>query len=100
MAWAIITIYTSKCAQVDPQQLPKTSTLYSRCKKCDIEKTLGRVGTTTIGSQKVKRSTRSLPILYRDRYVAGNNWRYPIVAEPTRKRRELHVHAIVAYPEQ
>src|SRR6218665_3001678 len=28
-----------------PQQLLKTSKLYSRCKKCDIEKTLG-VGTT------------------------------------------------------
>src|SRR6218665_841694 len=40
MAWAIITIYTSKCAQMYPQQLPKTSKLYSRCKKCDIEKTL------------------------------------------------------------
>jgi len=25
MAWAIITIYTSKCAQTDPQQLLKTS---------------------------------------------------------------------------
>jgi len=24
MAWDIITIYTSKCAQMDPQQLPKT----------------------------------------------------------------------------
>src|SRR6218665_856009 len=41
MAWATITIYTSKCAQMDPQQLPKTSKLYSKCKKCDIEKTLG-----------------------------------------------------------
>src|SRR6218665_3033839 len=40
MAWAIITIYTSICAQMDPQQLPKTSKLYSRCKKCDIENTL------------------------------------------------------------
>ena len=43
MAWAIITIYASKCAQMDPQQLPKTSNFYSRCKKCDVEKTLGRV---------------------------------------------------------
>jgi len=25
MAWAIITIYASKCAQMDPQQLIKTS---------------------------------------------------------------------------
>src|SRR6218665_2976972 len=28
-----------------PQQLPKTSKFYSKCKKCDIDKTL-RVGTT------------------------------------------------------
>jgi len=41
MAWAIITIYISKCAQMNPQQLPKTSKFYFRCKKCDIEKTLG-----------------------------------------------------------
>jgi len=53
MAWAIITIYTSKCAQMDPQQLPKTSKLYSRCKKCDIEKTLGG-GYHPLGSPKVK----------------------------------------------
>src|SRR6218665_2315508 len=53
MAWAIITIYTSKCAQMDPQQPPKTSKFYSRCKKCDIEKTLGVVGTTPLGSPKV-----------------------------------------------
>jgi len=46
MAWAIITIYTSKCAQMDPQQLLKTSKVYSRCKKCDIEKTVGGIGTT------------------------------------------------------
>src|SRR6218665_3855803 len=41
MAWAIITIYISKCAQMNPQQPPITSKFYSRCKKCDIEKTLG-----------------------------------------------------------
>jgi len=40
MTWAIITIYTSKCAQMDPQQLPKTSKFYFRSKKCDIKKTL------------------------------------------------------------
>jgi len=38
MAWAIITMYTSKCAQMDPQQPPKTSFFYSRCKKCDIKR--------------------------------------------------------------
>src|SRR6218665_336611 len=43
----------SKCAQMGPQQLPKTSKFYSRSKKCDIEKTLG-VGTTPpLGSPKV-----------------------------------------------
>src|SRR6218665_2609027 len=42
MAWAIITIYTSKCAQMEPQQLPETSKFYSKCKKSDIEKTLAR----------------------------------------------------------
>src|SRR6218665_2309975 len=55
MAWAIITIYTSKCAQMDPQQLSKTSKFYSRCKKCDIRKTLGGGTTTPLGSPKVKR---------------------------------------------
>ena|SRR6218665_1065808 len=53
MAWTIITIYTSKCAQMDRQQLPKKSKFYSKCKKCDIEKTLG-VSTTPFGSPKVK----------------------------------------------
>jgi len=28
MAWAIITNYTSKCAKMDPQQLPETSEFY------------------------------------------------------------------------
>jgi len=41
MAWAIITIFISKCAQMNPQQLPKTSKFYSKFKKCEIEKTLG-----------------------------------------------------------
>jgi len=40
MAWAIIKIYTSTCAQLDPQELLKTSTFYARCKKCDIKKTV------------------------------------------------------------
>jgi len=40
MAWAIIKIYTSKCAQMDPQQLRKTSKFYAESKKCDTEKTL------------------------------------------------------------
>src|SRR6218665_999206 len=58
MAWAIITDYTSKCAQMDPQQLPKTSKFYSRRKKCDIEKTLGH----PLGSPKVKLPTSKLTI--------------------------------------
>src|SRR6218665_3513037 len=54
MAWAIITNYTSKCAQMDPQLLPKTSKFYSRSKKCDIEKTLGGwVPPPPLGSPKV-----------------------------------------------
>ena len=53
MAWAIITICTCKCSEMDPHQLPKMSTFYSRCKKCDIEKTFG--GTTPLGNPKVNR---------------------------------------------
>src|SRR6218665_1402056 len=53
MAWAIITNYTSKCAQMDTQQLPKTSKFYSRSKKCDIEKTVWG-GYHPLGSPKVK----------------------------------------------
>ena len=53
MVWAIIKMYISKCAKMNPQQLPKTSIFYSKCKKCDIEKTLGWVGTTPLGSPKV-----------------------------------------------
>jgi len=53
MAWAIITIYTSKYAQMYPQQLLKTSKFYSRCKKCDIEKSVKEVGITPLGSLKV-----------------------------------------------
>src|SRR6218665_2706568 len=55
MAWAIIKMYTSKCAQVDPQQLLKTSKFYSKSKKCDIEKNIGGwVPPPPLGSQKVK----------------------------------------------
>jgi len=53
MAWAITTIYTSKCAQMDPQQLTETSQFYSRFKKCDIENTLGG-GYHPLGNPKVK----------------------------------------------
>jgi len=54
MAWAIITIYTSECAQMDPQQPPKTSQFYSRCKKFDIEKTLVGWVPHPLGRPKVK----------------------------------------------
>src|SRR6218665_87112 len=54
MAWAIITIYTSKCAEMDPQQLLNRSIFYSRCKKCDIENTVGD-GYHPLLSLKVKR---------------------------------------------
>src|SRR6218665_3636643 len=53
MAWAIITIYTSKCAQMDPQQLPKTSKSYSRCKNCDNRKNL-RGWSKSLGPNWVK----------------------------------------------
>jgi len=52
MEWAIITIYTSKCVQMDPQQLPKTSKLCSICNKCDMQKTAGG-GYHPLGSLKV-----------------------------------------------
>src|SRR6218665_2878310 len=55
MAWAIITIYISKYAQMNPQQLPKTSKFYSICKWNIIEKTLVGVGTIPLGSPKVNR---------------------------------------------
>ena len=41
MAWAIRTIYTSKCVQMDPQQLPETSKFYSIFNKRDMQKTAG-----------------------------------------------------------
>jgi len=52
MEWAIITMYTSKCAQMDPLELLNRSKFYSRCKKCDIEKTIG--ASTPSGGLKVK----------------------------------------------
>ena len=54
MAWAIITIYTSKCAQMDSQQLLKASKFYSRCKQCDIEKIVRGGYHRPLGSLKVK----------------------------------------------
>src|SRR6218665_832573 len=54
MAWAIITIYTSKFVKMDPQQLPKTSRFYSRCKMCDIKNRRGCVPHPPLGSLKVK----------------------------------------------
>ena len=42
-----------------PQQLLKTSNLYPRCKKCDIEKTLGEWVPPPLGSPKVKRGFMS-----------------------------------------
>src|SRR6218665_158833 len=55
MAWAIIKMYISICAQMDPKQLPKTSKFYSRSKKCDIGKTL-KGGYHPLGNPKVKKS--------------------------------------------
>src|SRR6218665_1270690 len=41
MAGAIRIMYASKCIQMDPQQLLKTSKFYSIWKKCDMQKTVG-----------------------------------------------------------
>ena len=48
---------------MDAQQPPKASKLYPRSKKCDIEKTLGVVGTILLGSPKVKALSH---LLYQD----------------------------------
>jgi len=53
MAWAITRIYTSECAQMNPQQLLNRSKFYFRCKMCDIEKAVGGVGINPFGSLKV-----------------------------------------------
>src|SRR6218665_582398 len=54
MTWAIIRIYTSKCAQMNPQQLPKTSQFYSRCHTRDHRKNLRGWVPPPFGSPKVK----------------------------------------------
>ena len=41
---------------MNPQELPKTSKFYSRCTKCDIEKTVGG-GYHPLGGPKVKTVT-------------------------------------------
>ena len=71
MAWAIMTIYISKFAQMNPQQLPKTSKFYSKCKKCDIEKTSGG-GYHPLGSPKVKRRYNKLTMKYKCTHSAPN----------------------------
>ena len=54
MTLAIMTMmYTSKCANMDFQQLPDSSKFHSRCKKCDIEKTVGGGYHPPFGSQTV-----------------------------------------------
>src|SRR6218665_1549784 len=57
--WAILTMYTSKCAQMDPKekQGPYRSKFYSRCKKCDIEQTIwGGYHTTPLVVSRLIRS--------------------------------------------
>jgi len=58
MAWAIRTIYSSKCVQMDPQQLPETSTFYFICNKCDMQKTAWG-GYHPPGSLRVKKGLDS-----------------------------------------
>jgi len=60
MAWAIITVYTSNCAQMDPQQVPNASTFYSRWKKCYIEKTVVVGHHHPLGSLKVNKTGGNL----------------------------------------
>src|SRR6218665_2845613 len=52
-----MTIYTSKCAQMYPQQLLNRSKFYSRCKKCDIDRTVGGGYHPPLGSLKVNIQT-------------------------------------------
>jgi len=56
MACAIITIYTYKCVQMDPQQLhvPKMSKFYSKFNKCDMQKSVGGWIPHPLGSLRVK----------------------------------------------
>jgi len=67
MTWAIITIYISKCAQMNPQQLPKTSKFFPRRKKCEIKETLEEVGTTPLGRPKdtiIRNSVDESPVKF------------------------------------
>src|SRR6218665_653681 len=40
MVWAASTHFSSKCIQMDPQQLPKMIKLYSICNKCVMQKSM------------------------------------------------------------
>src|SRR6218665_1413847 len=51
MAWPTRTIYTSKCAQLDPLQLPEMSKFYSICSKCVMQRSL--VGRYPLTSPRV-----------------------------------------------
>src|SRR6218665_3548510 len=55
MAWAIRTIYTYKCVQMDSQQLPKMSKVYSICRKCDMPKTVWGWIPPPLGSLRVNK---------------------------------------------
>src|SRR6218665_1382973 len=88
MAWAIITIYTSKFALMDTQQLLKTSKYYSTCKKCDIEKPIGGVNPhpwQRCHSKKIKNPRRATEktqktpgqISMQLAYILGKNPTFP-----------------------
>ena len=68
MEWAIITIYTSKCAQMDPQQLLKMSKFYSRCKSV-TSKNLRELVPPLLGSPKVKSITHKIFILVTRNFI-------------------------------
>src|SRR6218665_1693696 len=55
-------MYTSKCAQMDPQQLPKTSKFYSKSKKCDTEQTLGGWVPSPLGSSKANDAVTTINV--------------------------------------
>src|SRR6218665_1348818 len=58
MEWAIITIYTSECAQMDPNSYLKRQNFIPDAKSV-TSKNLRRVGTTPLGSPKVKYRPRT-----------------------------------------
>src|SRR6218665_1575844 len=53
MVYATNTTFSSRCVQMDPQQLPKMIKMYSICNKFVMQKSVGE-DTTPLGSLRVK----------------------------------------------